>query len=821
MASRRPGSAGSKTAWNDAEFDGGRHRDGEPSGMESEMYVDGEVRVVGEAIPERKRAQQIIEVEEEPDGCWYAFKSSIRGMWATRETEDTTKDKDLHVKTTLRELVVYILFLVVIGIISHGMTSTTFFNYTKVMKTLFVDQPLNSKTTSTYRDISSMNDLWDYLGTSGTEQGAFQNALFAWNKWYNNDDADQDGYLYHVNKLLGVPRIRQLKVRNDSCTVHPDFASEIKVCYDAYSASNSETRPFGDITQLTTLTNETAWTYSTAKETNGSSFTGDMADYDGAGYYIDLTNDPVTTAAIVAELKKNKWIDRGTRAVLIDFTTYNANINLFSVIKLIVEFPPTGGAFASAEFRTVKLLRYVNAFDYFVAACECFFMLFLVYYTIEELIEICRHKCKYFKTLWNWLDIIILTMGYVSAVFSVYRLLKVDSLLDELLSRPNAYANFDFLSYWQVQFNNVMAIMVFFAWIKIFKYISFNKTMTQLSSTLSRCAKDLAGFAVMFFIVFLAFAQLGYLIFGTQVETFSTFSDSLFTLFRIILGDFDFVSLEQAHRVLGPLYFILYVFFVFFVLINMFLAIINDTYAEVKESTANQKSEFEISEFMKKSYNKMLDKLNLRKDRIVDIQQALRSSDVDGDKTVDYEEWRRELKARGYAENEIEALFARFDTDGDRALDRSEQNDMLRELENQKKAIDQEISDKVADDDDDDRRGRHGRGGVGFDEFALLQRRVDRMEHSIGSIVSKIDAVLVKLEGMEKAKLKRREAMSKLLDSIRESDATEEQKRARMEELVREELDKWDQDGAAGGNGAAGQESLRSAVRRSDANRKF
>lgn len=42
------------------------------------------------------------------------------------------------------------------------------------------------------------------------------------------------------------------------------------------------------------------------------------------------------------------------------------------------------------------------------------------------------------------------------------------------------------------------------------------------------------------------------------------------------------------------------------------------------------------------------------------------------------------------------------------------------------------------------------------------------MEHSIGSIVSKIDAVLVKLEAMEKAKLKRRETMGKILDSITE-----------------------------------------------------
>ena len=33
-----------------------------------------------------------------------------------------------------------------------------------------------------------------------------------------------------------------------------------------------------------------------------------------------------------------------------------------------------------------------------------------------------------------------------------------------------------------------------------------------------------------------------------------------------------------------------------------------------------------------------------------------------------------------------------------------------------------------------------------------LKNRVDRMEHSIGSIVSKIDAVLIKLEGMEKGK---------------------------------------------------------------------
>ena len=43
---------------------------------------------------------------------------------------------------------------------------------------------------------------------------------------------------------------------------------------------------------------------------------------------------------------------------------------------------------------------------------------------------------------------------------------------------------------------------------------------------------------------------------------------------------------------------------------------------------------------------------------------------------------------------------------------------------------------------------------------------MDRMEHSIGSIVSKIDAVIVKLETMERAKLKRRDVLGRLLDGV-------------------------------------------------------
>lgn len=62
---------------------------------------------------------------------------------------------------------------------------------------------------------------------------------------------------------------------------------------------------------------------------------------------------------------------------------------------------------------------------------------------------------------------------------------------------------------------------------QLFKFINLNKTMSQLTTTMSRCAKDLVGFAIMFFIIFLAYAQLAYLVFGTQVDDFSTFQASM------------------------------------------------------------------------------------------------------------------------------------------------------------------------------------------------------------------------------------------------------------------------------------------------------
>ncbi len=56
---------------------------------------------------------------------------------------------------------------------------------------------------------------------------------------------------------------------------------------------------------------------------------------------------------------------------------------------------------------------------------------------------------------------------------------------------------------------------------------------------------------------------------------------------------------------------------------NMFLAIINDTYSEVKADMAQQRSEMEITDLIKKGYNRAMVKLKLKKTSINDIPDSL------------------------------------------------------------------------------------------------------------------------------------------------------------------------------------------------------
>ncbi|RWR99729.1 polycystin-2-like protein, partial [Dinothrombium tinctorium] len=358
------------------------------------------------------------------------------------------------------------------------------------------------------------------------------NGLY-WDKWYNDKKTKSERSILYENYLITSPHLRQLRVRNDSCEVHKDFRKAIHTCYNSYAEYLEDRSSFKNITgfywqEINSFAKNAVW--------------GTLASYSGeGGYIVDLGLNKSKAIETIQMLKQNLWIDRGTRVVFIDFTTYNPNVNLFVVSKLIAEFPATGGMMTSWQFRTLNLLPSSGkaTVNYI---CSVLFILFIIYYTIEEFLEMKVLGCgAYLKeSIWNLVDILTIIISVALMFFTIYRRMVINTIFHDAtdggekpLQNSSSLAlvmeayQFDTLGFWSAQFNNVLALLTFIVWAKLFKYISFNKTMSQLSSTLSRCSKDIAGFGIMFFIVFFAFAQLGYLLFGTQVKDYSSFGNAV------------------------------------------------------------------------------------------------------------------------------------------------------------------------------------------------------------------------------------------------------------------------------------------------------
>ncbi|KAK1161107.1 polycystin-2-like [Acipenser oxyrinchus oxyrinchus] len=654
-------------------------------------------------------------------------KSSSESTEKTIQAHKSSS-RDLRIKTTLQDLLIYIIFLIDICILTFGQISTDMYYHTKVMSKLFLESSLSEKDTSNYKSLGSMEDIWTYF------EGPLLDGLY-WDSWYNNKSLPtNESHIYYENVLLGVPRIRQVKVVNKSCPLHSSFVS-ITQCFDSYLSEEEDKSSFGP-------KNGTAWEY-TAPRSFPESHWGMIATYSSGGFYMDLGSTKSRSAKLIKHLKDNLWLSRATRAIFVDFSVYNANLNLFCVVRLVAEIPATGGVLTSWEFYSVKLLRYTSKYDYFLASCEVLFILFIFAFFIQECIDIYKTKWNYFKNGWNCVDVLLVVLSLMAIFFNVYRTMNVESLLYRLLKNPHKYHNFHFLAFWQTQYNNMIAVNVFISWVKVFKYISFNRTMSTLSSTLSHCAKDIIGFAVMFFIVFFAYAQLGYLLFGCQVDSFSSFKNCVFTQFLVILGEINFNELEQANRILGPIYFTTFVFFVFFVLLNMFLAIINDTYAEIKCDQSLQMTDYEVSDFIKKTCNAALVKIRLKKKKQLVENTTESIKDTEG--IISVKQFQVEMLKKGYTEEETKEILMKYDVNRDRKLSKKEVDSMTSELEKQE------------EDNGTRTDSTHGEEGdlpsppefVSKQDYQQMVKHVFQLEERIDEITFMNNKLLIQLNSLE------------------------------------------------------------------------
>ena len=235
---------------------------------------------------------------------------------------------------------------------------------------------------------------------------------------------------------------------------------------------------------------------------------------------------------------------------------------------------------------------------YFVLACEIVYLTFCVFFVVKEIRLFVKKGREHLKNPWSILEIFV-TLLSLSAVGLYFTRMKfTNDALRDMNDNHSGFVSFHYTAFLDEWLKCVIGIIVFLSFLKLFRLLRFNRRMSLLQQVLKRCFTQLISFLFMFALAFLAFALLACLVFGQAMEGFGTFLTSCASLMDTILGKFTLKGMMEANRIIGPIFFYTYTISMVFVLINMFLSIINDAFTEVRSDVEKQSNEYEIVDFM-------------------------------------------------------------------------------------------------------------------------------------------------------------------------------------------------------------------------------
>ena len=239
------------------------------------------------------------------------------------------------------------------------------------------------------------------------------------------------------------------------------------------------------------------WRYQDSSALDSYPIWGASDLYHGGGYAVEFFPKWNNTKTL-ATLKEKKWIDRYSRAVIIEFALFNPTTNLFNSVAIVFELPPSGGVVHFYSVLTFSLYRATVGNVFFVTLCEITYFIFILFFCIREARLLYKTGASYFKSFWNLVEVSILLLSMAAAIFYFYRTHLAKTLLKRVPGKkPDIFINFQFAAIWDLSYTYIVALIVFFVMLKFINLLRFNKRVSMLAKTLRVAWHPLAMFGMI------------------------------------------------------------------------------------------------------------------------------------------------------------------------------------------------------------------------------------------------------------------------------------------------------------------------------------
>ena len=368
-------------------------------------------------------------------------------------------------------------------------------------------------------------------------------------------------------------------------------------CFKGYSTKNEDktayNKPGWRPVDSTTRNDELLqlcpkpWRYQHAEETDTTPRWGQFSFYDGGGFVADLGYDNHTGFSIITSLQNNGWLDRKTRVVLAEFSTFNPSVNILGVATYFYEVDASGLRAASMQTRALSLDSPDAPSHQFYLICLFLYIVLVFLYFGREIFRLYIYRSRYFKSIWNWIEIFQILFSLIAVVMYIIRQSKAISTMDKL--HKNIYSNLSFqeaITCQEVE-NVALGTLTFIVTIKLLRIIRFNNYVALFSTTLKISGRSLSSFSIVLSIFFVAFLHFGVLMFGSVTERYSSVLKGPYFQLELTLGRVKarpINELAEANTTYAKLFAFLILFTLTILCMNFFVGIINDALLDAKKN---------------------------------------------------------------------------------------------------------------------------------------------------------------------------------------------------------------------------------------------
>jgi len=315
-----------------------------------------------------------------------------------------------------------------------------------------------------------------------------------------------------------------------------------------------------------------------------------------------------TIGDILDRMERDQWLDRQTVRMGINFLTYNADFDLLTYTMVNI-FQSRSGHFWK---RIISESKFMTTFtplsSVFIA--DVIFICYISWILFIELGEIakgsalfCKHGVMRFLQsylgFWNFVDWMSIIAGYTLMALWTIIAVRTHNFTARIVALDNLWHNespdpayiptiekdieeflditrFDLIVRHFAAFYQLLIMM------RLFKAFSAQPRLALVTRTLSTGMIEILHFGFVFLAIFLTYATMAITLFGRDMEEFTTIERSIDTCFAIMMGEFDVDGMNQVGRAMTMIWFASFMCLLLLVMLNMLLAIIMDTYSEVK-----------------------------------------------------------------------------------------------------------------------------------------------------------------------------------------------------------------------------------------------